>query len=91
MFTEHFLGDAPSHIKGPQIEELKKLSTKKLEALLSVKKLPIRRTKRNQIAKVIGNDILNRLEKRYKIALDIKNAEEEGLYDASEHLTSDNG
>lgn len=88
MFVERLLPDAPAYLKESQIREFENLPVDGLKSLLSVDSLPVKRPLRDRISKIIGHDIINRLEKRYKIARAIRDAEKEGLFDAAEHLTT---
>ncbi len=87
MFTERLLPDAPAHLKEPQTAELARLPHSKLKALLEVDRLPVSRRMRPRIERAVGRVILERLEKRHKIAKAIREAESQGLYDAVEHQT----
>jgi hypothetical protein len=89
MFTERFLPDAPPHLKEPQLLELERLPLKKLSALLEVEHLPVNKKLRPRIEKAVGKVILERLEKRHKIADAIQEAETSGLYEAVEHQTGE--
>jgi hypothetical protein len=85
MFTERLLPDAPAHIKEPQVLELEGLPLSKLQILLNVDHLPVNKNIRPKIERAIGSKLLQRLEKRQKIAKAIREAESQGLYDAVEH------
>lgn len=82
-----FLGDAPDHMIESQAKEFKKLSPRHLQAFAEISSFPIPRKKREVLIKVVGKDVVERLEKRKKIADSIKKAEEEGAYEIEEHKT----
>lgn len=87
MFTERFFPNAPAYLKEPQIEELERLNHSKLKALLEVDRLPVSKKLRPRIERAVGRVVLQRLEKRHKIAKAIHEAESHGLYDVAEHQT----
>ncbi len=89
MFTERLLSDAPAYLKEPQVVELERLPHSKLKALLEVDHLPVSKRLRPRIERAIGKVILQRLEKRHRIAKAIREAESLGLYDAVEHQTGE--
>ena len=89
MFTERLMPDAPAHIKEPQRLELEKLPISKLKELLAVDSLPVRKEVRGQVIRSVGKEVIERLEKRFKIAEAIIAAEKEGLYEAVEHQTGE--
>lgn len=89
MFTERLMQDAPAHIKEPQRLELERLPISKLKALLEVDSLPIRKEVRAEVIQSVGENVVERLEKRFKIAQAIITAEKEGLYEAVEHQTGE--
>lgn len=89
MFTERLLPDAPAYLKEPQVVELERLPHSKLKALLEVDHLPVSKQLRPRIERAIGKVILQRLEKRHRIAKSIREAESQGLYDAVEHQTGE--
>ena len=89
MFTERLMPDAPAHIKEPQRLELERLPIAKLKALLEVDSLPIRKEVRAEVIQSVGEEVVERLEKRFKIAQAIIAAEKEGLYEAVEHQTGE--
>ena len=89
MFTERFLPDAPAHLKEPQIVELERLRPDKLQALLVVDRLPVSKRLRPRIERAIGKIILQRLERRHRIAKAIREAESQGLYDVVEHQSGE--
>ena len=89
MFTERLLPDAPAYLKEPQVVELERLPHSKLKALLEVDHLPVSKQLRPRIERAIGKVILQRLEKRHRIAKSIREAESQGLFDAVEHQTGE--
>jgi len=89
MFTERFLTNAPSDLKKAQIKEFENVPYGKLWILTEVKSLPVKKDLRSKVVKIIGKDILERLEKRYQIAKAIAEADKENLYEAVEHQTGE--
>lgn len=88
IISEKLLRDAPMHIIKPQIDEFAKLDRDELFALMEIEEFPLSTTIRKKIlSKLRDPNILERLEKRRKIADSISLAEREGLYEASEHAT----
>ena len=81
--------DTPAYLKEPQVLELERLPHSKLKALLEVDHLPVSKQLRPRIERAIGKVILQRLEKRHRIAKAIREAESQGLYDAVEHQTGE--
>ncbi len=81
------LAGAPVHIKEPQVKEFEKLSIDQLQLLLSVESIPLKSSERKKLVKKLGSRIIERLEKRKKIADSIIEAEKEGLYELEEHKT----
>ena len=84
---EHFFKSAPEHIKNSQLGELKKLPIDKLKHLLDIKSLPLKATQRKNLFHLVGADIIERIEKRFKVCKVISEAEKDGLYEAAEHMT----
>lgn len=89
IIVENLLGDAPRHIRNPQIEELTSASKDDLLQLARVEKLPLDRRTEGALRKSLDNiKVLDRLLKRHQIASAIASAQKEGLYEAAEDLTS---
>ncbi len=89
MVVENLLDGAPKHIRNPQIEELIRLSKDDLLLLTRVEKLPLAPNTKGMLKKNLSDvKILDRLLKRHQIARAIASAQEEGLYEAAEDLTS---
>lgn len=87
--VENLLGAAPVHIRNPQVEELLGASKDDLLLLVRVEELPLgQRSERELRKKLSDTRLLDRLLKRHKIARAIASAQEEGLYEAAEDLTS---
>jgi len=88
IVVENLLGDAPRHIRSPQIEELTRASKDDLLLLTRIEKLPLEKRLERDLKKNLGDRrVLDRLLKRHQIARVIASAREEGLYEASEDLT----
>lgn len=87
IVTKKWLGsnDAPTHIFEPQIAELMKLEE---EQLLKLRKLGPGLSS-DELSKAVGLDktVIERLAKRRKICLAIAQAQQENLYEVSEHLS----
>ncbi len=81
------LASAPVHIKAPQVKEFEELSIDQLQLLLSVDSIPFKSSERKNLVKKLGSKVIDRLEKRKKIADAIIEAEKEGLYELEEHKT----
>lgn len=84
--TDQWLGSAPSHLREPQIEELRQLPREALVALFmsSPDHLSPEVAKRGADPVAIA-----RLRKRRALARAIEEAEREQLYDIAEHATSE--
>ena len=76
-----WLGETKAHLYKPQIKELAKLSTHELERILKLDP-----DAENLSFDEVGTTVL-RMKKRRKIAQSIREAEEKGLYEISEHLS----
>ncbi len=88
--TEKLFGEAPLHLKRPQTVELAKLKIRQLLVLAQVKALPIPKDIREKIVTSLGSDnIVVRMEKRWRIVRTVISAEREGLYEAAEHATGE--
>jgi antitoxin (DNA-binding transcriptional repressor) of toxin-antitoxin stability system len=88
IISEKLLGHAPLHVKRPQIEELSKLSRKQLFVLMEIERFPLSAAVRKKVLKELGDPIIiERIEKRRKIADSILAAKKAGLFEASEHAT----
>ena len=85
--TDRWLGQAPSHLREPQFEELQRLPTKALLALFMAN--PSRLSPESLNKAGVDPETLQRLRKRQAVAKAIQDAENEGLYDAAEHATSE--
>jgi len=89
IVVENLLGDAPRHIRSPQIEELTLASKDDLLLLARMEKLPLDRRVESDLRKNLGDQrVLDRLLKRHQIACAIASAQKEGLYETAEDLTS---
>lgn len=89
MFTKRFLSDAPKHFIEPQIMEFKNIDFEKLLILFKVDSLPVKGDLRNEVISILGEKVLDRLEKRYKIAKIIEMGDKENLSEALEHQTGE--
>jgi hypothetical protein len=91
LITDNWLGSAPAHLREPQTAELERLPVESLIAIFAAN--PNQPSRRSDILRKAGVDpkIVERLKKRRKVALAIREAEEEGLYEAAEHATSEVG
>ena len=88
--TEKLFGEATLHLKKPQIAELAKLDIQQLLLIAQIKRFPIPKSLRSKIISSLGSDnLVVRMEKRWRIASIIVSAEREGLYDAAEHATGE--
>lgn len=87
IISGKLLGHAPLYIIKPQIEELARLNKEQLFALMDIEKFPLQPTIREKVLSKVSGEVLERLEKRRKIADSILAAKREGLYEASEHAT----
>jgi hypothetical protein len=85
--AKRFLGDAPKHMIESQAKEFKKLSPSQLQAFADMDSLSIPRKKRETLLKVVGKEVVERLEKRKKIADSIRQAKGKGAYEIEEHKT----
>jgi addiction module HigA family antidote len=86
--TEKLFGEAPLHLKKPQVDELTKLDQQQLLLIAQIKRFPISKSLRGKIVSALGSEILiTRMEKRWRIASAVISAEREGLYEAAEHAT----
>jgi hypothetical protein len=89
MVVENLLGGAPRHIRTPQIDELTRSTKDDLLLLARIEKLPLDRRTESELRKSLSDmRILDRLLKRHQIASAIASAQKEGLYEATEGLTS---
>lgn len=70
-----------------QSEEFEEFTPLHLGAFADIHSLPIPRKKREVLIKVVGREVVGRLEKRKKIADPIKRAKKEGVYEIEEHKT----
>ncbi len=87
MIAEKLLPNAEPDFLDPQVAEFERLSLDQLKALLDVSSLPMDTDLRSRLIAVVGEECITRLEKRYKISSQIHEAQIEGLYEASEHMT----
>ena len=87
MFAKRFLFDAPMHMIASQIKEFEKLTPLQLCAFIEIESLPIPSKKRKAVSEIVGNEVVQRLEKRKEIADHISKARREGLYENEEHKT----
>ena len=86
--TERLIGTAPLNLIKPQILELSNLRKKQLLVLLKIARFPVPAKNRASIVEELGSEaILQRMEKRWRIARAICQAEKEGLYEAAEHIS----
>lgn len=87
--VENLLGNAPPHIRNPQLEELYRLKKEDLLLLASIENLPLDDDKEKELRKSLCEPTaLDRLIKRHHIAAAIASAQKEGLYESSEHMTN---
>lgn len=91
LITDNWLGSAPAHLRDPQTAELEQLPVDSLIAIFAAN--PNQPSRRSELLRKARVDpkIIERLKKRRKVALAIREAEEEGLYEAAEHATSEVG
>ena len=88
--TERLFGEAPLHLKKPQVDELAKLDLQQLLLIAQIKRFPISKSLRGKIVSALGSDnIVVRMEKRWRLASAVISAEKEGLYEAAEHATGE--
>jgi hypothetical protein len=89
LIADQLLGDAPLHLRRSEIEELAVLPKHDLVLLLDMDRLPMAKARQAELErKLTRPEALRRLLRRCEIARTIKQAREDGLYDAAEHLTS---
>jgi hypothetical protein len=89
LVVDHLMPNAPPHILQPQVEELSRLPRSDLLMLLDIDELPLNNKRENELLAKLQNPVaLQRLLRRFQIAKAIAEARREGLYEASEHLTS---
>lgn len=92
LIVNKLLPGAPSHIKKAQVADLLNFSEEKLIQLrLEVGESPISKKLEGKLIKKLGKKIITRLLKRLKIANAIADAEKEGLFEVSEHLSVNQG
>lgn len=85
LIVEDLLPHAPQHIKTPAIAELRRLSIEDLMALIGVDELPVPEKARKRLrASLSQPEVLDRLEKRARLAEVLNDAREQGLYDILE-------
>ena len=86
--TEKLYGVAPRHLTRPQIAELEKLSLNQLSTLAEIEQFPIPEQLRAKLISELGSEeVLMRMEKRWRIVSAVIDAESKGLYEAAEHAT----
>ena len=86
VIAEHLLAGADDAFIEPQIDEFKTLPQGTLELFLRVS-LPLSEPERTKLIQAAGEKIVSRLEKRFVLSQKIKEAQEQGLYEAAEHGT----
>jgi len=59
--TERLFGEAPLHLKRPQIVELSKLSIEQLTAMMEIERIPIQPALRQKLVDKVGETIITRL------------------------------
>ena len=88
--AEKLFGEAPLHLKRPQVDELAKLSLKQLVLIARITGFPIDPALREKIVTALkGENIIKRMERRSRFAKVISDAERDGLYEAAEHATGE--
>jgi addiction module HigA family antidote len=86
--TERLFGEAPLHLKRPQAVELSKLTLGQLQVIARIKRFPIPKRTRDKIVSALeSEELVKRMEKRWRMASSVISAEKEGLYEAAEHAT----
>jgi len=87
LLANKWLGvkNVPAHISKPQIDELESMGLAQL--LVLFQELPCDSINELQCKNTLDERLMNRLVHRRQIAKAISDAEEEGLYEASEHLS----
>ena len=86
--TERLFGEAPLHLKRPQAVELSKLTLGQLQVIARIKRFPIPKRTRDKIVDALeSEELVKRMEKRWRMASSVISAEKEGLYEAAEHAT----
>ena len=89
LVVDQLMGDAPLHLRRPQLDELSVLPKADLVLLLGVEKLPLSKVRQAELERKLSNaEALRRLLRRSEIARSIRRAREDGLYEAAEHLAS---
>ncbi len=87
MVAGTLLLGAPSDIIESQIKEFAVLTPSKLCAFIDIQSLPIPRKEREALVKIVGRSVVERLEKRRKIANVIAEAKANDVYEIEEHKT----
>lgn len=89
VVVEQLLPDAPMHLKAPAIAELSQLCSSDLLQLLTIDALPISKKRLGEMRKQLAQPVVfDRLLRRFELAQAIQCATDEGLYDVTEHKTS---
>ena len=88
IIVQESLGDAPLHLSTPAVAELSGLSKNDLFQILNA--LPFTTAKISDLKKSLEQPkALDRLIRRIELAKTIANAQDAGLYETVEHLTSE--
>ena len=86
--TERLFGESPLHLKRPQAVELSKLTLGQLQVIARIKRFPIpKRTRDKIVSELESEELVKRMEKRWRMASAVISAKKEGLYEAAEHAT----
>jgi hypothetical protein len=86
--TERLFSEAPLHLKRPQAVELSKLTLGQLQVIARIKRFPVpKRTRDKIVSELESEELVTRMEKRWRLASAVISAERKGLYEAAEHAT----
>jgi len=90
LLVDALFGDAPMHLRKPQLDELAGLPRQDLLTLLTIEELPLSGPQQAALERRLQKpEALRRLCRRFEIARTIRDASREGLYDVSEHLADE--
>lgn len=88
VIVEQLLPDAPTHLRTPAIDELSQLSSDDLLKILTIDKFPLSKKRIRELEKKLEHpEALKRLIRRFELAKAISQAQEAGVYEATEHKT----
>jgi hypothetical protein len=88
LIADFLLPDAQKNFVDAQVVDLKTLNLEQLTHLMAIKRLPLNVNQRKCFIKIVGQEIIDRLEQRHRISTSIQEAKELGLYEANEHFAN---